>query len=131
MVHFLEREILRPKVLACIDRYLRLSERHRMTVGFYWAGKLYVLGNGSEELALQYDIGSISKTVTAHLILFLCEQGLLNLDTDVGAYLSLEKGSYPNLYDLLTHTAGYGHLTPLEITLPSLVCHGYAKKKRL
>jgi CubicO group peptidase (beta-lactamase class C family) len=40
----------------------------------------------------------------------------------------LPDGEYPTLYALLTHTAGYGHLTPAEITVPSLLKHGYARK---
>ncbi|MBQ9801960.1 MAG: beta-lactamase family protein [Clostridia bacterium] len=128
MITHLDRDALRPKVLACIDNYLSISDNYSLTIGMYREGQLYVWGEGANMLELQYDIGSISKTVTAHLILDLVERGVLALEASVDRYLSLPEGGYPTVYELLTHTAGYGHLTPLEITLPALMRHGYAKR---
>ncbi len=127
MIDFLRSDALRPKVTKCIEKYLSLSGRQSLTVGFYRQGKWFVFGN-EESPTLLYDIGSISKTMTAHLILDLVHKGLLDLHTSVSAYLDLPKGKYPTIYQLLTHTAGYGHLTPVEITIPSLLQSGYARR---
>ncbi len=124
---FLSPEALRPKVNACINKYMALSQRQSLTVGFYCKGRLFVLGDEGSN-ALSYDIGSISKTMTAHLILELAEKETLDIHKRVDEYLSLPKGEYPTLYQMLTHTAGYKHLTPVEITIPALLRHGYAKK---
>lgn len=119
---------MRPKVVKSINKYLSLSKNQSLTVGFYHGGRLFMFGNSPEPTKLVYDIGSISKTVTAHLILKLTGEGKLSLEKSVADYLNLTKGNYPTLYELLTHTAGYGHLTPFEITVPALLCHGYARR---
>ena len=127
MFNFLSDSALRPKVINCISKYQSLSERQSLTIGFYYKGELFILG-GEEHIPLSYDIGSISKTITAHLILDLVEEGALRLDSCVSDYLALPKGDYPTIYQLLTHTAGYKNLTPVEITVPALLRHGYARK---
>lgn len=124
---FVESNRLRPKLAEKISKYLALSEHNRLTIGFYKNGKSYVFGS-TEENRLFYDIGSVTKTVTAHLILKLCEEGKLDINGTVDRFLPLKKGKYPTLYQLLTHTAGYHHLTPIEVTLPNLITHGYARK---
>lgn len=118
---------LRPKSAEKIKKYLAISEHNRMTIGLYKNGKCYVFGS-TEENHLFYDIGSVTKTVTAHLILKLYENKKLDINKTVDKYLPLKKGKYPTLYQLLTHTAGYHHLTPIEVTLPPLVAHGYARR---
>ena len=124
----LRRDAFREKVLSNVDRYLALSEQQSLTVGFYRRGEWYVFGNHAPDAALMYDIGSISKTVTAHLILRLVEEGRLELSRRISDYLELTGDDYPTLYELLTHTAGYGHLTPATVTVPALFRHGYARK---
>ena len=124
----LSYEDLRGKAAEKIRSYLALSEHNRLTVGLYCKGKFYVFGDPDEQNRYRYDIGSVSKTVTAHLILRLCEEGLLDISQTVDRFLPLKKGKYPTLYQLLTHTAGYHHLTPIEVTLPQLILRGYARK---
>ena len=119
---------MRPKVLSSINKYIGISKNQSLTVGFYNEGRLYAFSNSPDPEGLLYDIGSISKTVTAHLILNLAEQGMLALKSSISEYLSVPKGNYPTVYELLTHTAGYGYLTPREIVIPSLLKHGYAKR---
>ena len=119
---------LRQKTAKKIKDYLALSDNHRLTVGVYVKGKFYVFGNPEEERQYRYDMGSVSKTITAHLILKLCEEGILDLSHTVDAILPLKEGKYPTIHQLLTHTAGYHHLTPVEVTVPSLLAHGYARK---
>lgn len=119
---------LRLKAIQKIKSYLALSNNNRLTIGLYKEGKFYVFGNIEEEKQLLYDIGSVSKTATAHLILKLCEEGKSDINCTVDKYLPLKKGKYPTLLQLLTHTAGYHHLTPVEVTLPQLILSGYAHK---
>ncbi len=119
---------LRFKTAEKIKNYLALSDNNRLTVGLYCRGRFYVLGDAKEENRLYYDIGSVTKTVTAHLILKLYDEGKLDINCTVDSFLPLKKGRYPTLYQLLTHTAGYHHLTPIEVTLPNLITHGYARK---
>lgn len=128
MIEFLQMDAVRPKVVNSINKYLSISENQSLTIGFYRDGDLFVMGNAEDPTALFYDIGSISKTMTAHLILRLAQREELDLHKSVSEYLDLPAGNYPTLYELLTHTAGYGHLTPVEITVPALIRHGYAKR---
>ena len=128
VIDILSSAAFRQKVKNSIDKYLELSKNQSLTVGFYKRGALYVFSNGENPTLLQYDVGSISKTVTAHLILRLISDGKLRLDASVSEYLTLPNGSYPTLRELLSHTAGYGHLTPAEITVPALLRYGYARR---
>lgn len=127
MFNFLSESALRPKIINCISKYQSLSKSQSLTIGFYHKGNLFVLGDDNSA-ALHYDIGSISKTITAHLILDLIESGRLQLNAKVSDYIPLPNGDYPTIYQLLTHTAGYKNLTPMEITVPALVKYGYARK---
>lgn len=124
---FLDINSLRPKVLEKINKYMSLSEHNKLTIGLYKNGKRYVLGN-EEDTRLFYDIGSVTKTLTAHLILKLHEDGKLDINKTVDKYLPLKKGKYPSIYQLLTHTAGYHHFTPIEVFLPRLLTHRYSRK---
>ncbi len=119
---------LRPKAAEKIKAYLALSEHNKITVGLYKNGQCYVFGDFDSENRLFYDIGSISKTVTAHLILKLWKDKKLDINKTIDNYLTLKNGKYPSVYRLLTHTAGYHHLTPLEVTLPGLMKGGYARR---
>lgn len=127
MLNYVDMNALRPKVADKINKYHALSPYNQLTIGFCKKGKCYVFGSG-EENRLVYDLGSVTKTMTAHLILKLQGEQLLDIHKTVDCYLPLKKGHYPTIYQLLTHTAGYGHITPAEITVPSLLCHGYARK---
>ena len=126
MAEFLSRGAFREKLLRSIDSYLALSKNNSLTIGLVKGGRFYIFGEENAE-SLMYDIGSITKTVTAHLVLSLAKEGKIDLEKSIDSYLDLPRGSYPTVYSLLTHTAGYGNLTPLEITLPALIRHGYAR----
>lgn len=124
----IKRDTIRDKVLSCMDRYLEISDKHRLSVGIYYRGNVYMLEQNYEDEDFRYDIGSISKTMTAHLVLKLVEEGLLELDKTVDYYLPIKKGSYPTIYELLTHTAGYVPFTPIEITFPNLLKWNHLRK---
>lgn len=127
LVKELNRTSFRDKVLNSYDKYLKLSNDQAIAIGIYKAGKCYIFGNAIKKDNM-YDIGSISKTITAHLILKLEKLKLIDLNENVDKYLNLKKGSYPTIKELLTHSAGYNNLTPIEFTIPALLKHGYSKK---
>lgn len=55
-----------------------------------------------------YEIGSITKTVTATMIYKAIDEGKLNLEDRIDKYLTLPKKEYyPTIKALLTHTSGY------------------------
>lgn len=116
------------KSFASIQKYLDRAPTNELAIGIIFkdgnVGRFYSDGVDGTSL---FDIGSVSKTFTAQLILSLAEQGKISLDGTVDTYLPLRKGVYPTVTDLLTHTAGYGHLTPVEITLPALLTKRYIR----
>ena len=116
------------KAFESIDRFLNRSPKNVLAVGVIFKDKSWGC-YFSEGISSQtrFDIGSISKTFTAQLILKLVNQGKISLDASVDRYLPLPKGVYPSIRNLLTHTAGYGHLTPWEITLPALLTKRYTR----
>ena len=127
MIVELKKENFREKVIKSYDKYLGLSNEQRIAIGIYKKGKMYIYGNGIDE-SYMYDIGSISKTMTAHLILKFVDKKLISINDTLDKYLELKQGSYPTINELLSHSANYNNLTPIEITVPSLLCHGYSKK---
>lgn len=55
-----------------------------------------------------YEIGSLTKTLTAALVARAANDGLLDLDATIDRYLDLPQGNaYPTIRALLTHTSGY------------------------
>jgi CubicO group peptidase (beta-lactamase class C family) len=85
---------------------------------------------GGGESAL-FQAGSLSKTVTAAVVLELVHQGVLDLDSDVDERLSswtLPAGASASLRQLLSHTAGvnvpfcpgYAHAAPAPTLTQSL-----------
>ncbi len=127
-ITLLPRTALRSKVDNCLERYLSLSCEQKLSIGLYHSGQCYRIDFGNDDSRLFYDIGSISKTLTAQLILKIFSEEQADIHRPVSDFLSLKDGNYPTVYALLTHTAGYSHLTPLEITLPSLLRHRYSHR---
>ncbi len=125
-VVFLDESALRSKTKFYIEKYLSLSQEQSLSIGLYIKHKLYILRLNENENNLFYDIGSISKTFTAHLILKIFNDEKLDINSPVSDFLNLKPGKYPTVYELLTHTAGYNYFTPFEITIPSLLKHKYS-----
>jgi len=84
-----------------------------ITIGIIKDGQIYYTVYGENGKVLEpelhtYEIGSITKTVTAALINKAVNDGLLNLDQAIDYYLDLPAGNeYPTIMELLTHTSGY------------------------
>lgn len=117
------------KARGAMQAYLGRSLTNEVAIGIIFKDKSvgYYTSEGVSEVS-RFDIGSISKTFTAQIILGLVCEGKLSLDNTADVYLPLKHGKYPTIAQLLTHTAGYGHLTPLEITLPRLIAKRYILK---
>ncbi len=122
------KSVLREKLLNTVNKYLALSNEQSISVGIYINGLPCIIDFNENESELSYDIGSLSKTLTGHLILKLVNEGRIDLYAPVSSYIDLKKGNYPTIYQLMTHTAGYGHITPFEITLPMLLRHRYSSR---
>lgn len=84
-----------------------------ITVGIIKDGQLSytVYGENGKELPAElhtYEIGSLTKTVTAALINKAVTEGKLDINDTIDNYLPLpDGGDYPTIKELLTHTSGY------------------------
>ena len=85
----------------------------RITVGIIKDGQtsFTVYGENGQILPEEnhtYEIGSLTKTITAALISRAITEGRIRLDDTIDMYLPLPAGkSYPTVRELLTHTSGY------------------------
>lgn len=70
-----------------------------------------VYGENAKQLPAElhtYEIGSLTKTLTAALINKVVSEGKLNIDSTIDHYLLLpDSNEYPTIKELLTHTSGY------------------------
>ena len=88
----------------------------RITVGIIKDGQtsFTVYGENGQILPEEkhvYEIGSLTKTITAALISRAITEGRIRLDDTIDMYLPLPAGkSYPTVRELLTHTSGYSAL---------------------
>ncbi len=94
----------------------------RITVGIIQDGQasFTVYGENGQILPEEnhvYEIGSLTKTITASMISRAVMDGRIRLDDTIDAHLPLPKGkSYPTITELLTHTSGdsaYYFATPM------------------
>lgn len=68
-----------------------------------------------------YEIGSLTKTVTASLISKAVCEGKIDIDSPIDKYIELpEKEHYPTIRELLTHTSGY---KPYYLEVPMIKYH--------
>ena len=85
----------------------------RITVGIIKDGEssFKVYGADAQVLPAEnyiYEIGSLTKTMTAALVSKAVSEGKLSLNATIDAYLPLsERKNYPTIEELLTHTSGY------------------------
>ena len=97
----------------CLDYTLSGEKNAVITVGTITDGvpSYTVYGENSEILpkeAHDYEIGSLTKTLTAALANKAADESLISLDSPIDAYLDLpEKEHYPTVKELVTHTSGY------------------------
>ena len=71
----------------------------------------------------KFDIGSINKDFTAVAVLQLVDKGLIDLDDNIGKYLSIFPEEVLNkvtIKHLLTHTSGFGDYFMIPGVIPNL-----------
>ena len=96
----------------CLQVTLSGKAEGRITVALLKDGEItyHMYGENGEEIPLepmQYEIGSLTKTMTAALVQQAVQEGKLSLDETIDTYLGYETGNrYPTLRSLLTHTSG-------------------------
>lgn len=84
-----------------------------LTVGIIRDGKAEYTVYGKDAKILPkelhtYEIGSLTKTITAACIAKAEEEGKLSVEDTIDRYLTLPAGGdYPTIKELLTHTSGY------------------------
>lgn len=89
------------------------NEEAIITVGTIKDGKMTytIYGNNASVLPNKehiYEIGSITKTFTASLLSRAIGEGKIDLYDQINKYIDLpEKGYYPSLKRIVTHTSGY------------------------
>ncbi len=104
------------KINLLINEYVNKNKYSRLSIGIIVNNKKYYFNYnhiGRTDECYDYEIGSITKTITAQLVMKYASEGLLQLDRQAGDYLGIE-GEYPTIYELLTHTSGYRFLTPIS-----------------
>lgn len=104
------------KINNLINEYINRHDDIKLSVGFIVNDKKYFFNYGKKienDEIYDYEIGSISKTFTAHLIMKYVKLGKVELSKSVGYYLNIGE-NYPSIYELLTHTSGYKFLTPFN-----------------
>lgn len=96
-----------------LEYTLKGSENGVITVGIIKDGKASYAAYGRDGKQVDnalctYEIGSLTKTVTASLVNKAVLEGKIDIDGSVDKYIELpEKEHYPTIRELLTHTSGY------------------------
>jgi len=97
----------------CIRSSLRGRNNANITIGTIKDGKREWAVYGHEGSVLpktlhNYEIASITKTVTATMIAGAVSANLIRIDDPINRYLDLPEGkAYPTIRQLMTHTSGY------------------------
>lgn len=97
----------------CLNYTLKDNDDAFITVGIIKDGQATYTVYGKDgvempQVAYTYEIGSLTKTFTAALIIKAINEGKINLYDRVDKYLDLPEGiTYPTIKQLLTHTSGY------------------------
>lgn len=120
------------KIEKVITRYLRYKKA-RLAIGIVIDNKTYILNYSDQKIDCHvssdyYDIGSLSKIFTSLLIMQMVSEGKISLKDNIKQYLSLPKGQYWTIGDLLKHRCDFWHLTPFQIVLKSLLRAPYEKR---
>ena len=113
-----------------IKNYLNGSKYSKLSIGIKVKNKEFILNFDAFGLTTkeeEYNIGSISKTFMAHLIMKYVNLKVLDLNMPASIYLGVNDLNYPTIYQLLTHTAGYNHFTPIKFTIKAIIPNYYSK----
>lgn len=85
-------------------------------------GKAKLEPEAAAQTDLRYSIGSVSKQITASLMLLLQQEGKLSLDDKVSKYFpSLTRANEVTIRELLSHTSGYQDYWPQDYVPPFML----------
>ena len=97
----------------CVQYTTSGNKNAVITVGTIKNGEISwtVYGKDGEILPSElhdYEIGSLTKTITASMIMKCVDEGKISLEAPISDYLELpERAHYPTIKQLLSHTSGY------------------------
>lgn len=121
---------LRQKVDEAVQQVIAGTAVPSISLAIVKDGKIaYVHAYGDASLearvaaqpAMRYSIGSVSKQITASLMLLLQEEGKLSLNDKVSKYFpNLTRANEITLRQLLSHTSGYQDFWPQDYVPPFL-----------
>ncbi|XJS11102.1 serine hydrolase domain-containing protein [Aerococcaceae bacterium WGS1372] len=113
--------------ISLIEEALAYGSQATISLGYIEDGQstyyVYQDGQSVEEGPLyNYEVGSITKTVTAAMVARAVEEGKIQIDNRLNDYIpSLDQGlSYPTIQQLLTHQSGYPTLFDNDIIIENL-----------
>lgn len=109
-------------IVQCLDRFMSKGITDCYAFACSYENRSYGVSRGKvrtsdgTEMTIKLDtpfnVGSVTKVVTAALAVKLAEKGILTLDDSVKSYVSEYRYSH-TIRHLLLHTAGYGTLDSL------------------
>src|SRR5580658_3353099 len=124
-------EDLKSKVDAVVNQILSSTKVPSASIAIVKDGRIaYLQAYGLARLSppmeaapqMQYSIGSISKQFTAAAVLFLAQEGKLNLNDPVSKYLpELTRAHEETIRMLLSHTSGYQEYWPEDYVMTSMM----------
>jgi len=124
-------EDLKLKIDAAANQILSSTKVPSASIAIVKGGHIaYLQAYGQARLSpamdatppMQYSIGSISKQFTAAAVLFLAQEGKLNLNDPVSKYLpELTRAHEVTIRMLLSHTSGYQDYWPEDYVMTSMM----------
>jgi D-alanyl-D-alanine carboxypeptidase len=124
-------EDLKSKIDAAANQILSSTKVPSASIAIVKDGHIaYLQAYGQARLSpameatpqMQYSIGSISKQFTAAAVLFLAQDGKLNLNDPVSKYLpELTRAHEVTIRMLLSHTSGYQDYWPEDYVMTSMM----------
>src|ERR1700678_4417730 len=124
-------EDLKSKVDAVVNQILSSTKVPSASIAIVRDGRIaYLQAYGLARLSpamdatppMQYSIGSISKQFTTAAVLFLAQDGKLNLNDPVSKYLpELTRAHEVTIRMLLSHTSGYQDYWPEDYVMTSMM----------
>jgi D-alanyl-D-alanine carboxypeptidase len=124
-------EDLKSKIDAAANQILSSTKVPSASIAIVKDGHIaYLQAYGQARLSpamdatppMQYSIGSISKQFTAAAVLFLAQEGKLNLNDPVSKYLpELTRAHEVTIRMLLSHTSGYQDYWPEDYVMTSMM----------
>lgn len=129
-----DRKNLEASIEAELEKFAKHAGCQGLVVGVYKDGKSFIKGRGSvnkqggaaPDAETIFQIGSVSKVLTASLLQILCDEGVVGMDATLGELIGptvplSQAAECVTLRQLVTHTAGFPSVPkPLAAKLTEL-----------